>query len=681
MVSSIAQRLTPEQTRLLKSPDQSSEEQKLELLELMKTDYPKLSVDLLEFERWQTRNKELNTRGQLLKHLLTTRKLSHRTDEILKECGIHDAELEKPSLEEEKKVVEAFPPLRSDSEDRQFSRLVDARALLLLRNMNRLLERHNARLVLITRDMKSPKVAEKLQNESWFGWTNVKDYFYGIEAIYLDLLLQPVSDEEKLLWLKDADRTLTEMLESVDLVLKETSGDESTDATTKVSGFSQNLVRQNSNNWDDFVEVQFIRTSPTVEWLGSDFVEERVLTAARRRTDGEQTQVKPSETLMLTQLVNFVDSTAFQQLAKQDAHQLWNDITADAVGMNRLGIFSDRLAAMMSQLKTVLPSKSDDLEVYRKVIAQSRSFLNMPTIHFDSRLYNEFVTSFQPWRYKEAELIDQFGRLLEELFSNAASNPEKPENCLFMAFVMGMHDFWDSAVEMAEHGSKHLKGKRSEFDFFLACARYRKVDMHDYPPVIALKHYIQADADIRAALKTNPYDPRYLERRGAIALRYDHTLSLVPKEQMAALPRADIASVTEARGILKQAVQRGVHDPKIRVRALNNLAYSFGTGDAPELEEAEECIKQIEKEFDTATSEGANSLPDDIEQWPFVMDTIWYIRAKIARSRGDANEVKTNRERLQTAMDRVLLLPAETKAIEAHLRNIQNWETELATVS
>ena len=205
--------------------------------------------------------------------------------------------------------------------------------------------------------------------------------------------------------------------------------------------------------------------------------------------------------------------------------------------------------------------------------------------------------------------------------------------------------------------------------------------MHDYPPAIALKHYIQADSDIRAALKTNPYDPRYLERRGAIALRYHHTLSLVPKESFASLPKADIAGVSEARGILKQAVQRGAHDPKIRVRALNNLAYSFGTGDAPELDEAEECIKQIEREFDAATSDGANLLPDDVEQWPFVMDTIWYIRAKIARSRCDVNEVKSNRERLQTALDRVLLLPAETKAIEAHLRNIHNWETELATVS
>lgn len=681
LVASIAQRLTPEQTRLLKSPDQSSEDQKLELLEVMKTDYPKLSVDLLEFERWQTRNKELNTRGQLLKHLLTTRKLSHRTDELLKECGIHDSELEKPSLEEEKKVVDAFPPLRSESEDRQFSRLVDARALLLLRNMNRLLERHNARLVLITRDMKSPKVAEKLQNEEWFGWTDVKNYFYGIEAIYLDLLLQPVPDAEKLKWLSEANSTLTDMLESVDLVLHETTAEESTDAATKVSGFSQNLVRQNSNNWDDFVEVQFIRTSPSVDWLGSDFVEERVLTAASRRSDGEQPRIKPNESLMLTQLVNFVDSTDFQELAKEGAHQLWSDIAADAVGMNRLGIFSDRLTDIMGQLKTVLPSKSDDPEVYRKVIAQSRSFLNMPTIHFESRLYNEFVTSFRPWRYKETELIDQLGRLLEELFSNAASNPEKPENCLFMAFVMGMHDFWDSALEMAEHGSKHLKGKRSEFDYFLAYARYRKVDMHDYPPAIALKHYIQADSDIRAALKTNPYDPRYLERRGAIALRYHHTLSLVPKESLASLPKADIAGVSEARGILKQAVQRGAHDPKIRVRALNNLAYSFGTGDAPELDEAEECIKQIEREFDAATSDGANLLPDDVEQWPFVMDTIWYIRAKIARSRCDVNEVKSNRERLQTALDRVLLLPAETKAIEAHLRNIHNWETELATVS
>src|SRR6185436_182350 len=147
-----------------------------------------------------------------------------------------------------------------------------------------------------------------------------------------------------------------------------------------------------------------------------------------------------------------------------------------------------------------------DPEVYRKVIAQSRSFLNMPTINFDHKLYNEFVTNFRPWRYKEKELIDQLGRLLEELFSHSASNPERPENCLFMAFVMGMHDFWDSAVEMAEHGSQHLKDKRSEFDYFLACARYRKVDIHDYPPAIALKHFIQADTDIRAALKANPYD-------------------------------------------------------------------------------------------------------------------------------------------------------------------------------
>jgi hypothetical protein len=403
-----------------------------------------------------------------------------------------------------------------------------------------------------------------------------------------------------------------------------------------------------------------------VEWLGSDFWKKRVLTTAKNRSDGEQPQIKANESLMLTRLVNFVDSPEFQGVAAQDAHKLWDGITADAVDMNKLGIFSSDVMG--------------DPEVFRKVIAQSTSFLNMPTIHFENKRYNDFVKNFRPWRYKEVELIDQLGRQLDELFSSAAKNPEKPENCLFMAFVMGMHDFWDSAVEMAERGSEHLTDKRSEFDYFLAYAKYRKVDMHGYPPAIAREHFIDADSDIRAALKVNPYDPRYLERRGAIALRYHYNSSLIPKDSLKRLPKADIANITEARGFLKQAVSRGGHDPKIRVRALNNLAYSFGTSDPPELKEAAKCITQIEKEFDTATSDGANELPD-LEQWPFVMDTIWYIGAKIAHSEGNADELRRNRERLQTAVDRANLLEAEAKNIEEHILEIQSWENELATVS
>jgi hypothetical protein len=670
LISSVTNGLKPEHAALLKTPDRLSEEQKIELLEIMKADYPRLSTDLLEFERWFTRNEELNTRGQLLKQLLASRKLSHRTDEILKECGIRDAEMEKPSLEEEKKVVDEFPPLRSDEEDRQFSRLVDARALLLLRNMNRLLERHDARLVLITRDMKSPRVAEKLR--SWFGWADVKNYFYGIEAVYLDLLLQPVADEQKLEWLNKADKSLKEMLDSVDLVLKETNADES----TEISSAARALLEQNSKKWDELVEVQFIRTSPSVEWLGSDFVQKRVLTAAKRRNDEQQLQVKPDESQMLTQLVTFVDSPDFQEVAAEDADKLWNGIAADAFGMNTLGIFSDRLSEVMTQLKTLLPGKADDPEVFRKVIAKSRSFLNMPTIHFENRHYNEFVKHFHPWRYGEAELLDQLGRMLEQLFSHAASNPEKPENCLFMAFVMGMHDFWDPAVEMAENGSERIKERRSEFDYFLAYARYRRVDMHNYAPLEALEQYAQADRDIRAALKANPYDARYLERRGAIALRYHHTVAALPKESHSAVPITDIASVAEARGFLKQAVQRAGPDRKISVRALNNLAYSYGTSDPPELHEAEECIKQIEREFDAATNDHDESLPS-IQQWPFVMDTVWYIGARIAYTRGDAESLKQKRELFEVALEKANLLEAEATSIAEHIREIQNWQSEL----
>lgn len=677
LISSFTTQLKPERTALLKAPEKLTEEQKVELLQVMKAEYPTLSIDLLEFERWHTRNKELHTRGQLLKELLTNHRLSHRTDEILKECGIRDSELEKPLLEEEKRVVEAFPPLRSQEEDRQFSRLVDARALLLLRNMNRVLEPRNARLVLITRDTKSPKVAEKLEAEEWFGWTGVKKYFYGIEAIYLDLILQPVLDDEKLEWLTRADCVLGEMLGSVEQVLEESESNGSISTATEISTGARNLLAQNSENWDQLVGVEFIRTSPTVEWLGKDFVTERVLATSQGKA-GEP-QVSKDDSLMLQHLVTLVDSNDFQEVATEDANKLWDGLAADVFGMNSLGIFSDRLNDLLAQMKTLLPGKSDQSRLFRYVIANSRSFLNMPTIHFENRLYNEFVKNFQPWRYKDEEKLDQLGRELAELFSLAASNTEKSENCLFMAFVMGMFDYWDQALEMAEHGSERIKEKRSEFDYFLAFAKYRKVDMHNEDPSDALQHYIQANANILEALRANPYDPRYLKRRGTITLKYHQARRRlfelgIPKEAL--VEATDIASEAEAIGFLKYAASHAKTDRRTRVRALNNLAFTYGTSEPPRLEEAEDCIRQIEREFELATNEPDNSLPE-IDDWPFVMDTFWYIGAKIAYSRGDATELKRNAERLHIALEKSNTLDAEKRAIEAHIREIQELQNKL----
>ena len=200
--------------------------------------------------------------------------------------------------------------------------------------------------------------------------------------------------------------------------------------------------------------------------------------------------------------------------------------------------------------------------------------------------------------------------------------------------------------------------------------------MHNYAPLKALEHFTQADRDIRAALKANPYDPRYLERRGAIALRYHHIVNALPEESRCALPVSEIVSVAEARGFLKQAVQRAGPDRKISVRALNNLAYSYGTSDPPELDDAEECIKQIEREFDAATNDHDNSLPS-IQQWPFVMDTVWYIGAKIAYTRRDVANLKQKLELFEVALEKANLLDAEATSLAEHKHEIQNWHSEL----
>ena len=678
LISAFTNQLQPEHKALLKAPEQLTEEQTKDLLEVIKTEYPKLSVDLLEFERWRVRRKELNTRGQLLKELLTGRRLSHRTDEIFRECEIRDSELEKPSLEEEKRVVDAFPPLRIEDEDRQFSRLVDARALLLLRNMNRLLERRNARMILITRDMKSPKVAEKLKDEEWFACPDIKQYFYGIEAIYLDLILQSASDLEKLEWLNKADGVLTKMLGSVDQVLEEYK-DSGSASTARVSTGVQKLLEQNNENWNELVDVEFIRTSPVVDWLGVRFVTKHVLGVPSAEEAREHSKVSPDESALLKQLVTFVDSSDFQEVAEEVTNQLWEGITADAFGMNKLGIFGDRLNEVLTQVRSLLPSsKSNDADLFHNVLANSTSFFSMPTVHFETRIYDDFIKNFRPWNYNEEELRNKIGPDLAELFSLAASNTEKPENCLFMAFVMGMLDYWDHAVEMAEHGSQHVKEKRAEFDYFLAYARSRKVDMHREDLLDALKQYTAANNNILAALKINPYDARYLNRRGTITIQYHDTRKKLEQQGKfeAAAAANNMAREDEAIGFLKQAVKYAGNHRKLRVRALNNLAYAYGMSEPPQLDEAEKCIKQIEIEFDAAINESDPSIPEK-EKWPFVMDTMWYLGARIAYSRGDAKELKRNADLLKVALDKVRLMESEENDIRGHIREVEEMQNKL----
>lgn len=678
LLVSCAASLKPDHRRLLQgmeSPEALTQVQRKDLLEEFASDYPTLSIDLLEYDRWREENTKLKNRGQLLKVMLVKRKISHRLDEMLAECGVHPSRLAEPTVAEEKTLADMFPGHPNEG-SRKFSRLLDARAVLLLRNINRLLEPLNARLILVTRDTKSPKIAERLEGEEWFGWKNVKEFFYGIETVYLDLILQHKEDDEKLTWLKNAEAKLSSMLRSLEHLLAEAAGGDTHVPAGSISAGTWHLLERNAADWNKLTEVEFIRTSPAVDWLGEDFVNHRLLTTAFREKD-EVRGVNKDQISLLKNLVAVVDSKEFQQLATQDANNIWNGITWDVFGMASLGEFKESLVQTLDNLKTRLREHSSNPALFKARVERSVSFSNMPTINFNTSAYKDFAKDFRPWIYERESLLDKVGQKLAELFSRAATNPQNPESWLFMAFVMGMLDYWQQATVLASKGLSLVKkgGDKREFQYFIADAKCREASEQAEDPAEALKRYISAYKHIQQAIRLDPSDARFLERQATIALHYHEVREQFAVARESEQARIDgegkeIVSKEQAIQLLIQAERRAGKDRKLRVRALNNLAFTYVTNEPPQVREAAECIDKIQQEFDEAVDRKDDLLPEP-EKWPFVMDTIWYVRALVASANNDVGMLDSTINGLQGVLSNAVLLPQERKIIESHLRKVR----------
>jgi hypothetical protein len=677
--------LNDEHKKLLRSvkSEMPSSGQGKKLLELLASEYPRFSILLLEYERWREQNSALSTRGQLLKKMLTEKKLTNRVDEVLAAYNISPHDLEVPSLEEEKKIAEAFPHHPYEAE-KKHAKKVDARALILLRNINRLLEPHGARLVLITRDLKSPTVAEQLEKEEWFGWTGVRKYFCDIESVYLDLILHSLGDdEEKLKWLIDADNELSNMVHSVEQLIQEFSSEGvTTSPVRELSASARELLNRNKQHWAKLMEVVFIRVSPKIEWLGEDFVRTQLF--SEHDADGTPApKIEAAMRSLLHRIVDLVDSPTFQALASQDIQNLWDNIFEDVHSMKWLSQFSGDLNEALNDLRELLSKNYDSPKLFASTVARSKSFINMPVIHFKNRDYNDFIDNFQPWTYSKEQLVDEVGRKLSQLFSQAFRNKDKPESYLFMAFILGMLDKWEQAIKIAEHGRGLLDKVNPEFNYFLAYAIWQdiKIKRRSGGYKYELVQYMRAIRLMWEALKVNPTEPRYLDRQGTTALECHYILRKLaglgedaPEEILN--DETKISSESEALGFLESALKKAGNDRKLRVRILNNLTYSYGTIEPPNLEKAEKFHTEIVDELSLVKQNPNSTLPE-FEKWQFVMDTRWYIGAKLAYSKKDAIELENNIRNLVSLHDKASLTDSERRAITSHLDEASEWLLKL----
>ncbi len=563
-----------------------------QLLDFVKSPlFRPLCLDVSDFLNWYKR-------GNVLKNLFKSQKLSYRTDQLLAGHINSVSELKEPTQEETLELLRCFPPIRRRL--RRSSTMIDCRALIFLRNINRILNRANAAMVLITKDTHILEAVKSIEGESWFGWSNARQHIRGIESIFFDLILNSTSSiSDKSQWVLESDLKLASMQESVWRILLQMNRPPSVQSNTSLlASTGKKVLEDTSQLWEQHINVKLSLASKNLSWLGQglseSFTEDNLPSSFKQYRH---------EYLLLKNLFEFLSTPEYQHLATQDLQDIFQDIEIDCLRMALLNLVDKEGAERISK---ILAETFSGAKGQSGTVLRSKRFLRMPVLQFVSKNYRE--------RLKELSVRGKgkYNKAFLSIVAEAISRFNEPEDLLFIAFVLGMIDEWKIALTLikkcrqiiADSDATSLSSLvvPSEVDYFAALIR-RKIAEMEEDAVKAAEEYIKAYEDIRQAASSNPQEAKYVKDMAVTAMLYHEAIKKVcvwPVDKDANIsiyPETNIPSEAEAKALYIKALNL-IGDPndiRLKVVILNNLAFAEVLSNTPNFQDAEEYLRQIDE--------------------------------------------------------------------------------------
>src|SRR5215213_795890 len=597
---------TKELLRTLKSDSELTEQQAEKLLSLIKDEFGRLSGDVSAFVTW-------NKRGDALKNLLDPKNHSHVSydfQEVLQEQGVAIEELKDPSAAEEVRVFESFP---DDAKwDKRYAKLVDARALVYLRDLNRILEPLGAKMVLVTRDNSMRKAVANLWDQKWFGWKTIAAHLRGIETVFFDLILRSTHHlQDKINWIRESDSKLASMEDTINDMLAKMEASPGSQYDIKLATAGLNSFKSTSKLWDEHINLQLSLALSATPWLRDRFSDSFVR-PTKLQVVSSALSVTDSRSLgLLKNLWEFVSTPMYRDLAEEDAQVVWSELENEARRMSFLRQLGKESIEQLSQiLSEPLTGKGGT-----RTVLLSMSALRMPAIQFVSETYQVRLRTLQTYARRGQGSKSWMQKQFLPIVYEATSGISEPEDFLFMAFVLGMLDLWSLALPMAEHsltisGSREIN--RSEVYFFIAFA---KRTLGKLEPTIQkeIDAFRKAYQYILKALDEKQDDPRFLLEQASIGLMFHEVVKLSSSNDQTHSVHVSgnqvLPDVVSAKEILKRGLEEQrrrnsdrENDRRLIIDILNNLAYAEVLSDAPEFSKAQTYLAEIEAEFERSGS-------------------------------------------------------------------------------
>ena len=666
-----ARNLDPELRELLNSlkDETLTEEDSRQLLTFVKSsEFSPLCVDVSEFVNSYKR-------GNALRSLLSNGRISTHIDKILAKHKIGFGELKEPSEKEITQVYQAFP--RISRHLNPFSTRVDARAFLYLRNINQLLARANARLILITRDVHLLDIAQSVSEDSPFQWDEARQCLRGIESVFLDLTLSgSVSRESRRQWILDSDMKLASMQESILRTLNRMKTERAHSQLTMLTSMGKKLLKQTAQLWDQQINLKLSLASTFIPWLERTFQD-----ISSGEDLPERFKAFRQEYQILTNLLEYFSSPVYRTIASRDVKAIWNTIEMDCLRLGFLDVLGEEGADRLSQLLTQTFRTSSG---ERKTIIHSKHFFKMPSLQLVSKTYREKLKSLA------TENGEHYERAFFSIIREVVSGFNEPEDFLIMAFLLGLLNEWEQALEVMNKCRQIIANMPpssvpeqiipSEVDF-LSSAIKRRLAQTAADAESEISLYLDAYDDIVRARTAAPNEPRYLVAEAGTAMMYHEIVNNVclwPIDAAVSVRntvRSDILSEAEAKEQTKRALGLiNSSDVRLRVIVLNNLAFAEVLSENPSLEEADVYIGQADEIIQNADHKQAALLSGVLLH---INETKVMLRAKRARYENNLEGLKECIQDLYALAEETDLIEYEKRGFLSHLEILKSWLVEV----
>lgn len=531
-----------------------------------------------------------------------------------------------------------------------FASYRDAHAILILRNLNRILEPRRARAILVTRDSLIWATMQSLAEDSRFGWPSAIDYLRQPEFMFLHLLASATSANDSLAWITEAGETVRH-LKTLAASLQATKRH----GARKTFAKNARLLFANAkSHWSRHVNVRLAHGADSIEWLKFPCEEPEDSSAPQRARLADSTGDVLEQLLALSR---FVVSESNREQMLIDGGIVWSSFLSEGLWARFLELLSDTDAA---EVRDLICERYDTEGDAPKIVLRTASPGMISSLQFQSEWYATAFAGLMRANEKRGQHRADAKTLIlkagARILGDQPTDRPEPEGLLFIGLVLTTLGRW-ALADRCTARALELPGdiNRHEAAYTRAvCNRMMALvgrGRYDHYLTIAFEHVQQARLQrARERQLEVRENPRYLKELAIVIMLY--WARNVPANQTssaATVPRMhltlDETSLPMAKAAIDAALELVIDDVRLQAELLNATVYFQSLPSILDIANARVQLHALEELLSTRSAVDDPTIPK-LED-PAYRFTKEFLAASERRALGDDEGFQMAIERLQ----------------------------------